>query len=204
MLTYSRLLNKDRLEGRRLNKATLFLTFVLFFWSSSSHLETWKRWRLVDCGASNSPSVYLIPLSCAGTSHESQHAAPVFSNAKLIQLDFSSIFPPPSKSFILFLRPINPIHIHWAFVAPWKMDFYVPEWTWTICSPFIITPLLPLDICVKSGVTYGSYLIRFFLFEDNWTLFLRPLALSGYLTTDLLHMFVHGCDVCPAVRSPIA
>lgn len=124
MLTYSRLLNKDRLEGQRLNKASLFLiTFARFF--SFSHLGTWKRWQLVDCGASNSSCLFDFIVLVENRSWKAKAHFLSLYTQNPIQLDLSSIFPPPCKSFILLQGPINPIHICSAFVAPWKMDLYV-------------------------------------------------------------------------------
>lgn len=150
--------------------------------------------------------VYLIPLSCAGTGHEKPTCSSSLfkhkTNSVGFQFHFDFIFPPPSKSFILLQGPINPIHIHYAFVAPWKMDFHVPQWTWTVCSPFVFIPLLPLDLCVKSGVIYGSHLIRLILFGNSWIIFLVKYCADCHC--HVIQQLFCVLHVCPAVRSPIA
>lgn len=45
------------------------------------------------------------------------------TNLAAFQFHFDFIFPPLSKSFILFQHPINPFHIHWALVAPFEKGF---------------------------------------------------------------------------------
>lgn len=147
--------------------------------------------------------VYLIPLSCAGTGHESlKHTFCLYIH----KTQFSWIWVPFwlhfSTTFQILYSPTrsNKSYSHSeCLCGSMENGFVQPVVDLNNQSLLIFKPLLLLD---------SWWTLRFIHADDNLILFLENIVPTGivmqFKNWCVLHVCPMVCDVCAAVRFPIA